>query len=285
MQVIQKNVPVTGSTLQLLNSNGDYIDLPREAQIEQSSLKKSVRAENRQGSDGDAIIGDRRYKGGQIKLRIARSATPQDPENWRDSFNVIEGFFHSRYAPIYLIDKNAFGVGQNGLRAEVVHMDTGFKMQGDLRRVMGDLTWNLAMPDPLWETVDEIQYGGTSGDEIIMTGGDTLTVTNDSQYDAFPIFEFTARNAIAVFRFTNRTLEGGFEYTDSAFIGTETSGKTLIVDSTIKGGSVTLNGVAATPNLSAGGFIHLVPGNNTLLYESVYGDVSLVVRFRERHGQ
>jgi hypothetical protein len=277
---LQINTPIVNALWQLQRGT-DYLDLAREIMVEVGGAARSAKLEMQQGADGGVVSGDRRYEGRQVRFTFKPSAEPGEPDDWRSPLNALEGFFYRRET-VYLIDKQA------GLRIEVVPSRSQVRAeQPELRRVVGNGTMDLLCPDPLWETLEIINYGGTGASDdsenIELNSGDALTVNNDSEFDAFPIITLTPQNVIESFRLLNTTLNGGFEYTDPSFAGAPgAENQSLVMDGTRSQGHFRFGNVDTSANLSAGGLIWLRPGQNTLQYESDAGSVLIRVQFRRR---
>ena len=276
------------STIRIQRADGKFIDMPEESAIKEVGTKRRVNVRERLRKDGGVAIGDRTFDVRKYDLMWPNYATEDVESTYRSNHNLVEGFFRQDQEPIYLIQKD------NNIRAEVVLTSHKINHPTGTRNRHSMNTMTFEMVDSLWESTDEAAFPGGAGSQTggATTGGtgtgidagvgvpmsdeDTITVTNESQFDVYPRFYIIPQNNVVKFSLINQTLGGGFEFDSNDLI----SGTLLVLDSSE--GTVELNGAEKSAGISQGGFIFLQPGENILKYESSGGSITIELVWRDR---
>lgn len=234
-------------------------------------------AKDRYGRDGSIITGDRKVSARNIEIGFdVTSAEGQPDLAYRDFIDDLLSMFDPYYAPVYLYDDQD-DAGSSGipLRAMVELADEAIRPADGLTYRVQSGILRLMMPDGYFETQEEFTQSSPSGG---IATNETLNVTNSSRRSAYPVIEVTALADNALFRISNTTTGAYIEIGASDFLTGE------IIEISSIDGSILLSGsdISASSVGIGSTMIELVPGVNTLRYESTYGDVDMTVRWRER---
>jgi len=239
------------------------------------AYKKRVETQKRFGKDGEAVVGDEQVNGRTIDFRSEIVIAPVGSvaardQVWADTLNDIAGFFLKENSPFFLIDDDL------NTRTEIrlTDIENPAHAQGTEKRIH-NIRLKFKMLDGHWE--DEVE----TEQEEVMSSGSTVVVNNDSKIDTFPLIEIVPANTNSDLLVRNETTG------DSFILGSNNfgPGTTFLVDS--RNGTIILDDgvsqVESSISLADGsGFIKLAPGDNTIFYESVFGDSTLTFKFRRR---
>jgi hypothetical protein len=174
--------------------------------------------------------------------------------------------------PFYIVDS------ANGRRLKVTPTDLDLtpKAGTELRYASARLGFQAV--DTFWEasTATEVDSGTAALDNQ-----ETLECTNAGVITIYPIITVTPDESNQTFAIFNDTTEDVFTFSSASFV----PGSVLEID--CQNGTVYLTNVTTVTEVSNGiadgtGFLHLVPGLNSLRYESAYGAVTMTVSFRRR---
>lgn len=280
-QVLSISTNVADSLFQFQRNDDEYFDLPKTfvPHFTDQGPTRRVKTGDRLRQDGAEFEGDDTYNARPFTINFKQYS--ENDAIYRNSLNNLEGFFRKELKPFYLVDKESL------IRAQIAIKGIKVKEQDGMRRKLGSGVISAIMLDGLWEDLNQtlIPMPNTEdGDYITLANGGTLVVNNSCNFNVFPVLYITPLDNVFQFTLENTTLDGGFEYTDNDFTSASDTGDVtgqLIMSSV--DGSATINGVNKTQYISQGGFIYLAPGNNTLLYESDYGDIGISIRYRLRY--
>lgn len=221
----------------------------------------------RYSRDGGAITGDQKVDARQLVVKFKVYA--QDDTTYQTFVNTLLGFFRPELGPFYLEDiTNARRMLIALQSVPIIPVDDGTNER------LADGTLNFVMLDGYWEdTTAQSSLSVTGG----LTNGETMTVNNGGNFTCYPIITITALQDNPDLTFTNDTISGGFRIVSNAFL----QGSQLVVD--CQEGTFQLDGVDATPFLESGGFLFLIPGNNTFEYTSQHGGISVLITWRRTY--
>jgi len=263
---------VSGATvLPLTNAT-----FPKSFEHPPLTLKQKVI--ERYGQDGGAITGDRRIASRKFKLEIAVRGRSEEEYNTNSTalYSIIS------QDELYLYDNG------RGYRLKI-SVGTITPKSGTWRAAE---LWTLdcIAPDAAWETIAEEVIGDEYADEYdeyggaYLSNGETFELNNTNPLAAYPVFILFPIAANSEFALVNETTGAVCRIGESLF----TPGTLLILDSRPSSGSALLYTGEDEPTdvrQKIGddtGFLTLVPGVNVIRYESTFGAVSMLARFRLR---
>lgn len=175
-------------------------------------------------------------------------------------------------SPFYIVDSD----NSRRLRVQPNELDLTPKAGTELRYESARLSFTAI--DAFWEasTASE-EDSGTAG----MENGETMTVNNPGVVTIYPIITVQPDESNQNFAIFNETTDDVLTFSSASFV----PGSTLEIN--CQTGQINLTNVSTTTEVSNSladgtGFLHLVPGNNVLRYESAYGAVTLNVSYRRR---
>lgn len=239
---------------------------------DEPSLQTRVSVSDNILADGGSASGDRFFKSRTITFMFPLLS--QSDSAYRTAINALAGIFSPRNKPWYLYDAT------NNIRTEIElqSIDPKVGKPGNQRRY-STVRCSFYMPRGMWE--DSIETADNQSPTDGWTDQDTWTIDIDSAFPAFPIVEVTpmvvVSSALDNFTIYNDTQDAAFEISDSSL----TEGLTITIDT--RDGTITLSGVSRVQSLTSGGMIKLLPGTNTLRFESARGAAQVNVRYRERY--
>lgn len=236
------------------------------------ALKKRVGHKDRFGKAGAAITGDQ-----EAELRMVTFAfdvVSENDANYRKSLNELAGFLDPSRAPHYLVDTD------ENIRARIVLISlTDRPAARGLERIIGRESMSFKMPDVYWEDLVETTAQPSGGS---LSNNGTFVVNNDAEIITFPIIKLRPNQSNTDVLIRNDETGAAFLLGSNSFV----PGSEFIVDAQ-KGTILLDNGTTAIENSVAladgSGFIFLQPGDNTIRYESLFGDVEIDVIFRRRY--
>jgi hypothetical protein len=261
--------------LQFENSNvtgSNIYDLSKGFIPEFGKYKRRNSIQKRYDQDGGVVLGDQKADTRDISLSFQPVA--DNDTDYIDTINEIIGFFNPDYSPFYLVDTD------NDRRCEIVLND--FKDDPDkegLEFRIGNDKISVEMLGAYWEDVDEIVETSLTGG---LDDGETMTIDNDSYFDAYPVITVTPYETNTDFTIKNNTTGAQFTLGSSSFV----PGAEFEID--CKNGTIYLTiGDSRTEMSSAladgGGFIKLAPGENEIEYNSVFGACDITISYRRRY--
>ncbi len=232
----------------------------------------------RYGQDGGAITGDRRMASRKFRLDLSLKATT-DAE-YDASANEL--FTIATQDELYIYDNS------RGYRLKI--SVGAITPKSTAKRRTETWTLDCIAPDAAWETIAEQVIGDEYADEYdeyggqYLSDGETFTLDNTDPLDAYPVFSLVPIAANSEFALVNETTGAVCRIGESLF----TPGTRLDLDSRPSSGSALLYTGEDEPvdvRQKIGddtGFLVLVPGENVIRYESTFGAVVALTRFRLR---
>ena len=231
------------------------------------SYKKRIKYYNKFNRDGVIQLGDGKID--KRKVTISLTTVSMDDTEYIDFVNTIVEFIQDYNAPIYLEDV------VTGRMAEIEIESIDVKESKGLERRIGDIKISAVMLDSSFN----IKYKKES---VTVSDKESITITNDSYLDAYPIIEVETLTENSDFSITNGSTDetikigsGGFNSDYSMSINSVT-GFIQLIDS---------EGIKQEISYAIGDnslFIHLKPGDNIISYNSVAGSVKLTIKYWER---
>ncbi len=261
-----------------LVSGTDVLELtsarfPKSFEHPPLTLKQKVI--ERYGRDGGAITGDRRIASRKFKLDVAvRGRT--EAEYAADS-NAL--YLIAAKDELYIYDN------ERGWRLKI-SVGTITPKSGKWRAAE---TWSFdcIAPDAAWETIPEQVEGDEYADEYdeyggqYLTDGETFILNNTNPLEAYPIFTLSPVGANPEFALVNETTGAVCRVGESLF----TPGTRMVLDSRDGSAKLFSGDEPADLRQKLGdntGFLILAPGENVIRYESTFGAVAMLARFRLR---
>lgn len=239
-----------------------------------SPLKLRVGHKERFSKAGGAVTGDQRASVRTIRLDF--NTVSKNDIDYRAALNSIAGFLAVENAPFFLEDTD-----ENVLiRAKVVLDSLSDRPSAPgLERKIGNGSMSLKFIEAYFEDLTAtttLPPGGT------LANNASFTVTNDAAVRTFPVITLAPANLNSELIIRNETTGAAFALSSNSFV----PGTTFIVDS--QNGTIILdNGVTQVEQsialVDGSGFIFLVPGDNEIKYESIFGDITIDVEFRRRY--
>lgn len=228
----------------------------------------------RYGRDGGDITGDRRIASRKLKIDV--SLRGRDDAEYNTNANAL--FSIASQDELYLYDDG------RGYRLKISVGGITPK-SGAYRRAE---TWTLdcVAPDAAWETIaeevtgDEYEYDEYGG--AYLTDGETFQLNNTNPLEAYPVFSLSPIVANSEFALVNETTGAVCRIGESLF----TPGTRLVLDS--RNGSALLyvgddDPVDVRQKIGDDtGFLILNHGINTIRYESKFGAVVALTKYRLR---
>lgn len=257
--------------LEVRNSEETY-ELSNNFIPQLSPYRRRIKMIQRFGVPGGQQVGDEQADSRDLRLRYRH--TGDNDSDYITELQSILGVFRLDKAPFYLVDKD------NARRCEVRLQDMDDQPVADgLTFRIGDTGLTLKMLDGHWEDLTESLYssptGGSANDSSIL-------VSNDADVNAYPIIEITPERSNSEFTLRNLTNGNFIKLSSASFV----VGTTFTIDAVT--GRIELDDGITSVELSSAladgsGMINLVPGNNLIRYESVFGDCDITIRFRRRY--
>jgi len=229
----------------------------------------------RYGRDGGAITGDRRMASRKFKIDIGVRGTTDALYN--SNANAL--FSIASQDELYLYDD---------LRGYRLKISVGaIAPKSGAFRSAEVWTLDCIAPDAAWETIAEEVFGDeySEYDEyggIYLSDAETFNLNNSNPLEAYPVFTLYPIGSNSEFALINQTTGAVCRVGESLF----TPGTRLVLDS--RDGSALLYVGDDTPvdvRQKIGddtSFLILAPGENIIRYESTFGAVAALVRFRLR---
>ena len=254
--------------LKLTNSEGEY-DFSKWA-VDLSGLRFRVSYTDRYGQPGQETQGDRKEAGRNIVLSY--SVDSETDAGYIVDAETLYAALRAEVAPFFLVDED------NNRRLEVspdtldLNPRPGTEMRASSARVQ------FTAVSTFWEasTAEEATSPSAGTDN-----GETLTCTNEGKITIYPVITVEPTELNQNFAIFNDTTDDVFTFSSSTFA----PGTSLEID--CQNGTVYLTNGSTVTEVSNGiadgtGFLHLVPGANTLRYVSAFGPVSMTVSYRRR---
>lgn len=234
--------------------------------------RRRAGVEKRYGKSGGKVTGDRQVDARDIKINF--NNVSENDTAYIAKLEELLGIFRLDKEPFYLEDID------NNRRCEVELSSLNDRPVAEgLELRVGDNNIDLIMLDGHWEDLDETIVGSDSNG---LANGESITVTNDANVECYPIFTIAPYMDNSEFSIINNTTGALFTLSTAGFIvGTEfivngQTGKIFLSD-----------GISQTELSSAlvdgSGIINFVPGENQILYESIFGAVDVQIEFRRRY--
>lgn len=223
------------------------------------------------GRDGAETIGDGKMSSRTATLSLTLRGR-DDAEYYTTANQLFSLFSESKRTPLYVHDAD----NNRRCRIEIPSVNFGLLARGNERR--GEV-WkvNCVVPDGAWEDAEP----ETVADEYGLASGGELLFDNASPLDAWPVFTFRTAAPNPEFSLENLTTGGVFRIGTFLFV----PGSALHVSS-IDGSAVIDDGLVLTDVSSAiaknTSFLYLAPGENTIKYDSLYGEIEISAEFRRR---
>jgi len=233
------------------------------------AFKRRIGVQQRYGRDGAYISGDRKVSSRTIQLSHDLSA--ENDTDYTTQIEAIMGIFYDDSAPFYLVDTD------RNVRAEI-ELDSINEVwsKGTEKRVV-TVTINLILLESYFENynVGTVVWANAANNS-------TKLITNVGAADVFPVITIVAQGNNFEFSIINqRTL-------DTIKIGTNlfVLGTTITID--CQNGTVYIDDTITRTEISSAigdgtGFIYLDLGDNTLQYQSVYGNADITIEYRPRY--
>ena len=236
----------------------------------------------RYGRDGGAITGDRRMASRKFKIDIAVRGNPQAVLGGDADYNANSTalFSVASQDELYLYDDG------RGYRLKI--SVGAITPKSGAYRATEIWTLDCVAPDAAWETITEETTGDEYFDEYDEYGGayltdaETFELNNANPLEAYPVFYLTPISANSEFALVNITTGAVCRIGESLF----TPGTRLVLDS--RDGSAMLfvgddDPVDVRQKIGDDtGFLILAPGVNVIRYESTFGAISMLAKFRLR---
>lgn len=231
----------------------------------------------RYGRDGGGITGDRRIASRKLRIEIGVRGTTD--ALYAANANAL--FSIASQDELYLYDDT------RGYRLKI--SVGAITPKSDAYRQAELWTLDCVAPDAAWETIAERVYGDDEyADEYDEYGGQYLsdaeifTLDNADPLEAYPVFYLYPVAANSEFALVNETTGAVCRIGESLF----TPGTRLVLDS--RDGTAQLyvgddDPVDVRQKIGDDtGFLILTPGVNVIRYESTFGAVALLAKFRLR---
>jgi hypothetical protein len=254
--------------LVLTNSEGEY-DFSKWA-VDLSGLRFRVSYTDRYGQPGQAPQGDRKESGRNIVLTY--SVDGETDAAFISDAEALYAALRAEVAPFYLVDDD------NGRRLEVSpdSLDLNPKAGTELRYASARVQFTAV--GTFWESTTETEVDSGSA---ALDNGESLSCTNEGSITIYPVITVEPTELNQNFAIFNDTTADLFTFSSSSFA----PGTTLEID--CREGTVYLTNGSTVTEVSNGiadgtGFLHLVPGVNSLRYVSAFGPVTMTVSFRRR---
>jgi phage-related protein len=236
-----------------------------------SPYARRVNIQPRYSKSGGVVTGDEEVDARDINIGFKNSA--EADQAYVDQLNELAGFLLPNNGPFYLEDR---GLER---RTEVRLISISDEpVEGNVLRMADNNKLALKMLDAHWEDLDEIII---SGDSSGVTNNDTISVNNIGPIDSYPVITVTALATVSEFTLSNETLGISCKLGTNNFV----TGAVFTIDCI--NGIITLNdGISeqeASQYLFNGtGFLRLAPGENSISYQSSFGDVLIEIAYRRR---
>ena len=238
-----------------------------------SPYRRRSKVSDRFSGDGGVILGDQHIDARTIdfKFHIVVENHGENDKEYFDQWNDLIGFLAPENEPFYLVDTD------NDRRAKIALDEADDDMAEGLEFIIGEANkLSLHMLDGMWE-----DYAATTVSATLLSG-QNVSVDNQGKFNAFAIIRLTPISPNAEFVVRNTTTGAQFTVTANTFFpGTLFEINAVTGDVTLDDGLTVTDQSFALADGS--GLIQLLPGSNTITYESVFGAVNMDVIFRRRY--
>lgn len=234
-----------------------------------SAYKRRVTAQPKYGQSGAYTVGDGKVSSRTIRLFSNRAY--KTDASYTTYLQTITGIFYDDYGPFYLVDTDR-GV-RTRIELESINEQWEF---GKERRIIG-LDINLIMLSGFFEAFleDSVSW-------VNVATGNTKLITNIGRADVFPIITVTALADINEFTLTNERTQDAITIGTTAFVT-----NTVITIDCVNGKATLYDGITTTDIgyavADGTGFFYFDLGDNTLRYNSLYGNVTMSIKYRPKY--
>lgn len=253
--------------LKITNSQTE-IDLPGWT-YELDPLRRRIGAQPKYGQDGVYITGDGKVS--ERKMKLSNVITATNDTDYITQINALQGIFYDDFGPFYLVDTD------RGVRA-LIELESIAEVwsHGTERRVTR-IDMGVIMVDSYFEN-----FNVSTSTYLNVATTNTFLITNSGLVDAFPIIKVTAKATINEFTLINQRTQDQITIGTTAFVT-----NTVITIDCIDGTAKLDDGITITDISYAiadgTGFIYFDLGDNTIEYQSLYGNVDITVEYRPRY--
>lgn len=230
----------------------------------------------RYGRDGGAITGDRRVASRKLKIDVSVRG-------------VTEAAYAANANALYaIVSQNELYLYDDGRGYRLKISVGAITPKSGARRKAETWTLDCIAPDAAWETIAEQVNGDEYADEYdeyggaYLTNGETFELNNTDPLEAYPVFSLVPIAANSEFALVNETTGAVCRIGESLF----TPSTRLVLDS--RDGAALLyvgddDPVDVRQKFGDDtGFLILAPGVNVIRYESTFGAVACLTRYRLR---
>jgi hypothetical protein len=236
----------------ITRADGNFLTFTDEFELKEKSYKYRYKEQDLARNDGSVIIGDGSQDGTTKEFLFDPFAKESDRQAYIDLINNIEGFFRNDQRPYILQDIEL------QKEVEVVRSRHDIKPPDGNRNTTSKNTITFFCPKPKWKLVD-----ANEEEFLNQVNSDTFQINNESNFDAFPLIEYTAVDQVVSFTLENVTMKAGFTYSSSDF----STGAILKANSST--GSITQGENDRSSQFTAGGLLRLLPGINNFVLTSL----------------
>lgn len=254
--------------LRLTNTEGNY-DLSKWT-VDLSGLRFRNSYNDRFGKPGQERQGDGNESARTISF--AYSIDAETDSAWITAANLLYGALRKELAPFYIEDTT----NERRLLVTPDEIDLSPRAGTELRSAPARLRFTAL--DTFWESTTETTVDSPSaGTE----NQDTLTCDNPGNVVVYPVITMTCDEPNSNFALYNETTDDVLAIGSNSFV----PGATLEID--CQNGTVYLTNINTRTEISSAigdgtGFLHLVPGENIIRYESGFGSVNIEIVYRRR---
>jgi len=238
-----------------------------------SPYRRRVSVQPRLGKSGGVVAGDEQVDARDISFNMNIGETSES--DYLNKVNSLIGFFLPENGPFFLEDTT------REVRTEVRYLSYADQAAavGLTNKVSNGNKFELKMLDSHWEDLLVSEVSSPSGGTA---DGESLLINNDGPVDCYPIITVSALGNITEFTLSHEELGISCKLGSNSFV----LGTVFTID--CREGTIFLNdGVSdqeASSSLFEGtGFLKLKTGDNTIRYESSFGDCDISIEYRRRY--
>jgi phage-related protein len=231
--------------------------------------KRRLGVSQRYGREGAKITGDRKVSSRTLTLQ--KDFGTSNDDDYNDLIESVHGIFYDDYSPFYLVDTD------RQVRANIELDSINPTWTKGLEKRKTSIQLQFIMIDSYFEN-----YNVSTENWANAADSDTYLVTNIGAVDAFPIITITAQGDNFEFTILNQRTEGLITIGTNAFV----LGTTIEID--CQNGTIYLDDTITRTEISHAiadgtGFFWFDLGDNTLEYQSIYGNADIVIEYRPRY--
>jgi len=255
--------------LKIINSDTELII--SDWMLSEPALERRLGIQERFAKPGGYITGDRETKARNFS--VERDIASMTDSEYTSFMSSLVNVFDKTKTPFFLVDTD------NDRRVEIELSRITPATKKGLEMKLTPIKLSLIMIESYWEDLTAIESSSGSGG---LATGETLIISNTGVVNIYPVITLSPYSNNSAFSLINNTTNDIITIGSTAFVpGTE-----LEIDAQ-EGTLYLSDGTTRTEISSAiadgSGFFFIAPGDNTISYDSVFGNINITISYRIRY--